>query len=104
MPVVEERDCVVYWVCPTERLFGCEYGVFAWDAVSEMTYASLNNNACINSSFAENLSKAKTKACMSEDGQRVLMMHVACDLVDAAMYFEVMQRPYLGTLVQREGI
>jgi hypothetical protein len=81
-----------------ERLFGCDYGVFSWAVFHEMTFAGFAKY-CISSSFAENLSKAKTKVCMSEDGQRVIMVHATCDRVDLqphGMYFEVMQRPYLG--------
>ena len=102
MPVVEERDCVIFWVCPAERLLGCDYGIFAWDEIHETTYASVSRY-CVYKTFAENLSKASAKVCMSEDGQRVLMIHMACAFVESdkmpvGLYFEVMQRDFLGAL------
>jgi hypothetical protein len=67
-----------------------------------MTFAGFAK-CCTSSSFAENLSKAKPKVCMSEDRQCVTMVHAACDRVDLQLLLGMYLAPILGDWTVREA-
>ena len=93
MPI-ETKDCTIYWVCPEQRLLACDYGLFSWHPAHEITVQDI----CRESTLAECLINAtSTKVCMSQDGTTVQMM--IADFDDGRMYFEIIHRPILGSLV-----
>jgi hypothetical protein len=93
MPI-KTKDCTIYWICPEQRLFACDYGLFSWHQAHEITVQGI----CREGTLAECLMNAtSTKVCMSEDGTTVQMMFA--DFDDGSMYFEVIPHSILGSIV-----
>ena len=91
------RDCVVYWACPSKRLFACEYGLFEWNAIHDTMCPGYDCEK-----LARKLSSPETpkKVCITSldgDGTRVSMLYVLIDTF--TMYFEVIPHAVHGKLV-----
>ena len=88
------RDCVVYWACPSKRLFACDYGLFEWNAISDMMSPWYD---CDKLALKLSSPETRTKVCMSLDGERVTMLYLLVDTF--TVFFEVIQhRVYGGRL------
>jgi hypothetical protein len=89
------RDCVVYWACPSKRLFACEYGLFEWNAISAMMCPGYD---CDKLALKLSSPETRTKVCITSlDGERVTMLYLLVDTF--TVYFEVIQhRVYGGRL------
>jgi hypothetical protein len=84
--MIETRDCTIHWVCPSERLFACDHGLFAWHPAQETTFGA---------TFAENLSRATaTRVCIDAEDRRVEMVQATFD-GGIGVFFEVTPRAFI---------